>query len=103
MKPADTLLDVAPWLCWAAGSVFLMLQAALGVTIDALKRTITIDAPVLPAGVERLSIGRLQVGEARVDLDFHRLGDQVVVTPRNRTGEVRIVTKPAFALSPRFW
>ncbi|MGQ2990496.1 MAG: amylo-alpha-1,6-glucosidase [Brevundimonas sp.] len=77
---------------WAAGSVFLMLQAALGVTIDAFKKTVTIDAPVLPAGVERLSVTRLQVGEARVDLDFHRLGDQVVVTPRNRTGEVRIVT-----------
>ena len=77
---------------WAAGSVFLMLQAALGVTIDAFNKTVVIDAPVLPAGVERLSISRLQVGEARVDLDFHRLGDQVVVTPRNRTGDVRIVT-----------
>ena len=76
---------------WAAGSVFLMLQAALGVTIDALDRTITIAAPVLPAGVERLSVTRLQVGEASVDLDFQRLGDQVVVTPRNRTGDLRIV------------
>jgi glycogen debranching enzyme len=77
---------------WAAGSVFLMLQAALGVTIDALTRTVRIDAPTLPAGIERLTVSRLAVGEAQVDLAFERLGGQVVVMPRNRIGEVRIVT-----------
>jgi glycogen debranching enzyme len=77
---------------WAAGSVFLMLQAALGVTIDAMARTVTIDAPTLPTGIERLTVSRLQVGDALVDLAFERLGDQVVVMPRNRVGELRIVT-----------
>ena len=77
---------------WAAGSVFLMLQAALGVSIDALTGTITIDAPTLPAGIERLTVSRLSVGEAVVDLAFERLGDQVVVMPRNRVGDVRVVT-----------
>ena len=77
---------------WAAGSVFLMLQAALGVSIDALTRTVTVNAPTLPAGIERLTVSRLQVGDATVDLAFERLGDQVVVMPRNRVGEVRIVT-----------
>jgi glycogen debranching enzyme len=77
---------------WAAGSVFLMLQAALGVSIDARSRTITIHAPTLPAGIERLTVSRLQIGEAFVDLAFVRLGDQVVVVPRNRIGEIRIVT-----------
>ena len=77
---------------WAAGSVFLMLQAALGVSIDALTRTVTVNAPALPAGIERLTVSRLQVGDATVDLAFERLGDQVVVVPRNRVGEVRIVT-----------
>ncbi|WP_269516108.1 amylo-alpha-1,6-glucosidase [Brevundimonas subvibrioides] len=76
---------------WAAGSVFLMLQAALGITIDAFARTITVNAPTLPDGIERLTVSRLQVGEASVDLAFQRLGDQVVVMPRNRVGELRIV------------
>ena len=76
---------------WAAGSVFLMLQASLGVSIDALTKTVTIDAPALPAGIERLTVSRLQVGDATVDLAFERLGDQVVVVPRNRVGEVRVV------------
>ena len=77
---------------WAAGSVFLMLQASLGVSIDALTRTVSVDAPALPAGIERLTVSRLQVGDAMVDLAFERLGDQVVVMPRNRVGDVRIVT-----------
>ncbi len=77
---------------WAAGSVFLMLQASLGVSIDALAKTVTIDAPTLPAGIERLTVSQLQVGDAVLDLAFERLGDQVVVMPRNRVGEVRIVT-----------
>jgi len=77
---------------WAAGSVFLMLQAALSVSIDARTMTITIDAPTLPDGIERLTVSRLQVGDASVDLAFERLGDQVVVMPRCRVGELRIVT-----------
>ncbi|MBX9616736.1 MAG: amylo-alpha-1,6-glucosidase [Caulobacteraceae bacterium] len=76
---------------WAAGSVFLMLQAALGLSIDASARTITVHAPTLPDGIERLTISRLQVGEASIDLAFERLGDQVVVMPRNRIGELRVV------------
>ena len=39
---------------WAAGSVFLMLQAALGVRIDAFAGTVEIDNPVLPVGIDRL-------------------------------------------------
>jgi len=77
---------------WAAGSVFLMLQASLGVSIDALTKTVTVDAPALPTGIERLTVSRLQVGDATVDLAFERLGDQVVVMPRNRVGDVRVVT-----------
>jgi glycogen debranching enzyme len=77
---------------WAAGSVFLMLQAALGIEIDALSRTVTLTAPTLPTGIERLTVSRLQVGEASVDLAFERVGDQVVVMPRNRLGDLRIVT-----------
>lgn len=77
---------------WAAGSVFLMLQASLGVTIDAFEGTVRIAAPTLPTGIDRLSITDLQVGEARVNLAFQRLGDQVAVMPTAKQGDIRIVT-----------
>ena len=77
---------------WAAGSVFLMMQAVLGLHVDAFEQTVTIINPSLPAGIERLTVTGLQVGQARTDLLFRRLGDQVAVTPRNKTGDLRIKT-----------
>lgn len=77
---------------WAAGSVFLMLQASLGLSIDAFDRTVRIAAPTLPVGIDRLSVTGLQVGDARIDLAFRRLGNQVVVIPTNKVGDIRILT-----------
>ena len=75
---------------WAAGSVFLMLQAALGVHIDAIEGVVEIRDPVLPTGIDRLNVARLQVGAATVDLTFQQMGTHTVVTSQNRTGPVRL-------------
>jgi glycogen debranching enzyme len=75
---------------WAAGSVFLMLQAALGVSIDAFDGRVDVDDPVLPPGIERLNVSNLQVGAGRVDLSFRRLDDHTVATAHGRQGDVRV-------------
>lgn len=77
---------------WAAGSVFLMLQAALGVRIDALEGVVEIDRPLLPSGIERLNLTRLEVGEAVVDLTFQHMGTHTVVMPRRTDGPVSVRT-----------
>ncbi|WP_420477689.1 glycogen debranching N-terminal domain-containing protein [Brevundimonas sp. FT23028] len=77
---------------WAAGSVFLMLQAALGVDIDAAAGVVEIDDPVLPAGIDRLNVTGLQVGDAVVDLAFQQMGQRTVVMPRHRRGGMRVRT-----------
>ncbi len=64
---------------WAAGSVFMMLQACLGLTIDARAGTITIIDPRLPIGIDRLWIDGLKVGDRVVDLAFERHGDAIKV------------------------
>ena len=76
---------------WAAGSVFLMLQSALGIRIDAVAGTVEIDDPVLPAGIDRLNVTNLQVGAGRIDLAFQQTGNHTVVTKQNRIGLVRLV------------
>ena len=78
---------------WAAGSVFLMLQAALGLDIDAVGGAIRLDRPVLPVGIDQLTVSRLQVGEHRLDLAFERVGDEVVAIPRNTTGRIDIISR----------
>jgi glycogen debranching enzyme len=67
---------------WAAGAVFMLLQACLGLSVDGRKREIHIERPMLPVDVETLSIRGLQVGEARVSLDFRRVGNGVVAVPQ---------------------
>jgi glycogen debranching enzyme len=76
---------------WAAGSVFLLLQACLGLDIDAVGQRIVLDRPVLPSSVPRLTVRRLQVGNARVDLAFDNHGTDVSVQLLDRYGGVDIV------------
>ena len=62
---------------WASGAVFMLLQACLGLSIDGWGGEIHVDRPRLPIGIDRLTIRRLAVGSAMVDLTFQRVGDRV--------------------------
>ncbi|TPJ31565.1 glycosyltransferase [Mesorhizobium sp. B2-7-2] len=63
---------------WSAGSAFMMLQACLGIRIDGWKREINVERPRLPIGIDNIVIRHLTVGEAKVDLNFQRVGDRIV-------------------------
>lgn len=58
---------------WAAGSVFHLLRALLGLDADASKNRLYVD-PLLPAWLPDLTLRRLRVGEATLDLRFWREG-----------------------------
>lgn len=75
---------------WAAGSVFLMMQSVLGLSIDAAEGLVEVNNPALPSGLDRLSITRLKVGDGVIDLHFQRLNGHVVVMPRERSGAVNL-------------
>jgi glycogen debranching enzyme len=66
---------------WSAASVFLMLQACLGLTIDARRREVRVVRPFLPHGIDTLSVERLDVAGATVNLVFQRLDGSTVVGP----------------------
>ena len=68
---------------WASGAAFMMLQAVLGLTIDAWRRVIHINRPTLPHGIDKLTLSRLIVGEQTIDLTFQRSGERVAVYPLN--------------------
>lgn len=63
---------------WAAGSVFMLLQACLGLRIDGWAGEICVDRPRLPIGIDSLTVRHIQVGTVSVDVHFHRVGDRVV-------------------------
>ena len=66
---------------WAAGSVFLMLQACLGLSVDAASREIRVVKPTLPHGCDNLCIEHMEVGGATVNLVFQRLDGNIIVSP----------------------
>jgi glycogen debranching enzyme len=78
---------------WAAGSVFHLLQAILGLRADAPNRRLYVD-PDLPAWLPDLALRGLQVGSARVDLKFWREGDRTRWDASLQEGEVEVTQEP---------
>jgi len=79
---------------WAAGSVFMMLQGALGLRIDADKHELHVCHPALPAGISRLELKNLHVGERSVDLRFSRVNGEVKCNSGASDGGVTVVVDP---------
>jgi glycogen debranching enzyme len=74
---------------WAAGSVFMMLQACLGLTIDGRRGVVNIEAPHLPLDVGHFVLHRLQVGDDTIDLVFER-GERTIGVRENPAGRGRL-------------
>ena len=66
---------------WSSGAAFMLLQACLGISIDATNRVIHIDRPELPSEIERLAVRDLAIDAARVSLLFERVGERVTAAP----------------------
>jgi glycogen debranching enzyme len=77
---------------WAAGAVFLLLKAALGMDISALEQRITFRSPALPDFLDELWISNLGVGAASVDLHLKRYPADVGVTVLRKSGKVQVAT-----------
>ena len=71
---------------WAAGAIFMLLQACLGVSIDGSRKEVHVSHPQLPVGIESVVLNNLLVGDATLHLEFRRLADQIVVAPREMCG-----------------
>ena len=59
---------------WSAAAVFLLLQACLGISLDAPNRRLTLHRPFLPDSLAHVSIRQLSLGEGSVDLLLSREG-----------------------------
>lgn len=77
---------------WSAGSVFMLLRAILGIRVEGQRKEVHIERPLLPIGIESLSIRDLPVADTRIDLEFHRIGNEVVAVPnKHSAGGVRVL------------
>jgi glycogen debranching enzyme len=84
---APTLYPVAcAPQAWAACTPFALLQACLGLEVDAASETVRLRQPRLPAFLDTLVVRRLCVGQSRLDLLFRRQDSSVAVSLLSREG-----------------
>lgn len=77
---------------WAAGSIFLLIRAMLGLEANAVERSLTVQ-PVLPDWLPDLDLINLRVGDAKVTLRFWREGEQTLWKVMQLDGEVKVYAK----------
>jgi glycogen debranching enzyme len=75
---------------WSAASVFLLLQACLGLGVNGPERQVYFTGPCLPASLGELRIHNLEVAGAVVDLQLVRHEHDVGVNVLRREGDVRV-------------
>jgi glycogen debranching enzyme len=76
---------------WAAGSVFMLLQAALGLEIDAQAQRVRFVTSEVPAFVDQLVIRELRVGAATLDLTIERGTHGIAIRVLRMNGDVEVV------------
>ena len=76
---------------WAAASVFMLLQACLGLSIKAPVKQLHVSHPVLPDFLDKVEVKNLKVGDSTVDLVFQRREGDVGINILRKVGDVKIV------------
>jgi hypothetical protein len=69
----------------------MLLEACLGISIDAQRRIVSLTHPLLPEAIDMVRIHGIDVGDAAVDLTLHRYSGSVGVDVERRVGRVDVV------------
>ncbi|HVE91135.1 MAG TPA: amylo-alpha-1,6-glucosidase [Actinomycetota bacterium] len=76
---------------WAAGSVFFLIQAMLGISARAHENLLTVNDPGLPPWLGKVEIANMRVGSSSISLLFTRDGDVTSFSLVSKEGDVRVV------------
>jgi glycogen debranching enzyme len=78
---------------WAAGTIFHLIKAILGLRADAASRRLYV-YPTLPRWLPDVQLEGLKVGKARLTLRFWREGERSRWEIRDQQGEIEVVDSP---------
>ena len=95
---ASTSVPVAyPVACspqaWAAGAPYLLLQSMLGLEAHADRRELELRRPHLPTWLSRVTLTNVRVGDAAVDLLFHRWRGTTSAEVLRKVGDVSVTIR----------
>ena len=72
---------------WASGSLFMLLQAMLGIYAEAPAHVLHVRDPVLPDFLNELTVTGLPIGGTRVSLQFRRHGSRTLANLLSLEGD----------------
>ncbi len=78
---------------WSVASVFLLLQACLGIRISGREGRVTFSTPSLPEFLREVRIRNLRVGDGIVDLLLQRHPQDVSISLLRKEGRVALVVR----------
>lgn len=75
---------------WSAASVFMLLQAMLGMRVLGFERRVIFDTHLIPAWLDWLSIDGLKVGDGSVSFVLRRSPNGAAIEVKEKSGGVRV-------------
>jgi glycogen debranching enzyme len=76
---------------WAAAAVFLILQSSLGLSARACEKRLALFTPVMPGFLQKITIRRLRVGDASVDISLTAAAGSAGVNVLRKEGELEVM------------
>lgn len=76
---------------WAAASIYLMLQACLGIQVDGLKKQIIFQNPVLPLDLDSVIIRELPIGDLHIDLTVYRENGEIKIRSQGDNIDIIVI------------
>jgi glycogen debranching enzyme len=92
-RPANYAESCAPQ-AWSSAAVCGLLDAILGLSVDARAHQARIEHPALPPYVDWVRLRGVRLGDARVSLEFRREHEQVAVSVTEYSGDVQVAMQP---------
>ena len=77
---------------WAAASVYLLLQACLGLEVQTSPPRVVLHRAELPEALPHIEIRNLRIGDRTVDLAIERAGQGVGVTVLHKSADLDIIS-----------
>ncbi len=78
---------------WAAASVFLLLQACLGLEIDGLAQRVHLTKPTLPLWLPHVILENVQVGQGSLDIGLYLQAGGVGINILGGVGDIELTVK----------
>ena len=78
---------------WSAASAFMFLQTMLGLRAHADRHELELLRPDLPDWLQKVTVTNLRIGEASVDLLFHRWRGTTSAEVLRKVGDISVTIR----------